>query len=223
MVAALTAACASVPTSPRPDSRPDRPAHVHAIRPDNIRRVAAELPPGYEVAGVEGVSSPAGSWGLGPRWTADPPQCAALADPGRWRGDPAHAGPESGQGVSGSGAGGILYAVVVALPIDPVAANPARIGDCARWAMTNGRATAGIRLIDPPRIDGVETLGMASDTMTSVEGGTKIASRAHTFTTYLGDYYVFTTLVTDPGSAHRPLAPQVAADLLAKTVTALRG
>jgi hypothetical protein len=89
--------------------------------------------------------------------------------------------------------------------------------------MTNGRATAHVHLIEPPRIDGVQTVGMTIDTTTLVEGGNKIDSRANTFTAYLGDYYAFTTLVSDPGSPHPPLPPQFAADLLAKTVSALRG
>ena len=41
--------------------------------------------------------------------TAKPPQCATLADPGNGR-------DQSAQGVSGSGRGGIIDAVVVALP-----------------------------------------------------------------------------------------------------------
>lgn len=219
MAAVLTAACASAPAPRMPDSRPDRPAHVLVIEPANIRRVAAELPPGYEVASVASVFSPAGSWGLGSDWTADPARCAALADPGRGRGGVS----DSAQGVSGSGAGGIVYAVVVALPADPVTANPADIADCGRWVMTNRHATAGIRLIDAPGIDGVETLGIASNTTTSVEGGTQIASRAHTFTAYLGDYYAFTTLITDPGSTHPQLPARFAADLLVKTVSVLHG
>jgi hypothetical protein len=39
---------------------------------------------------------------------------------------------------------------------------------------------------------------------------------------YLGDYYAFTTLISDPGSPESPLTPQFAADLLVKTVSALR-
>ena len=79
-----------------------------------------------------------------------------------------------------------------------------------------------MRLVDPPRIDGAETVAMASDTMTSAEGGRRIGSHAETFIAYLGDYCAFTTLVTDPGSAHAALPTQFAADLLVKTVSALR-
>ncbi len=63
---------------------------------------------------------------------------------------------------------------------------------------------------------------MTTDITTSVEGGNQIVSRTNTFTAYLGDYYAFTTLISDPGSPHSSLTPQFAADLLVKAVSALR-
>ncbi len=88
--------------------------------------------------------------------------------------------------------------------------------------MVDGHTTASVRLIDAPHIDGVATLGMVADTKSSVESGTEIDSRSYTFTAYLGNYYAFTTLITDPGSALPALPPQFAADLLVKTVSTLR-
>jgi hypothetical protein len=89
--------------------------------------------------------------------------------------------------------------------------------------MTGRRASAHIRLIDAPHIDAAETLGMTVEIVTSVEGGNEIASQASTFTAYLGDYYAFTTLISDPGSPHPALTQEFAADLLVKTVSAVRG
>ena len=88
--------------------------------------------------------------------------------------------------------------------------------------MIDGHTTAIARLTDPPHIDGAETLGMVADTKSSVESGTEIDSRIYTFTAYLGNYYAFTTLIADPGSALPALPPQFAADLLVKTVSTLR-
>jgi Domain of unknown function (DUF5642) len=88
--------------------------------------------------------------------------------------------------------------------------------------MTSRRATARVNLVDPPRIDGAETLGMAADITTSVEGGNEIGSRANTFTAYLGDYYAFTTVISDPGSPDSALTPLFASNLLVKAVSALR-
>lgn len=213
MVAVLAVGCAS---SPKPAPSPSSPEPQVHVNPANIKRVGRELPPGYEVTSVVGVSAPVGIWGFGAGWTADPQQCAALADP-------AHGSAESAQGVSGSGPGGIVYAVVAASPSGPMLLDRNVVAECGHWAMTAGRATASVHLIDAPQIDAVPTIGMVCDTTTSVEGGSEIDSRAYTFTAYLGDYYAFTTLMTDPGSAHRSLPAQFAADLLVKTVAALRG
>ena len=87
----------------------------------------------------------------------------------------------------------------------------------------HGHTDASVRLTDAPHVDAAETVGMVAEIKSSVESGTEIDSRAYTFTAYLGDYYAFTTLTTDPGSALPALSPQFAADLLVKTVSALRG
>lgn len=211
MVILLAAGCANSPElPPTPSGTP-----VHQVNPANIKRVGRELPSGYEMAAVSGVAGPPTIWGLGGKWTADPPRCAALADA-------PHGQSEAARGISGSGAGGILYAVVRALPGGSVAPDPALVAECPHWTMTDGRATARVQLIEAPRIDGAQALGMATDTGTLVEGGNEIVSRANTFTTYLDGYYAFTAAVTDPGSPQPPLPPQSVADLLVKMVAELR-
>lgn len=212
LVLALMAGC-SQPLEPSP--RSSSAGQASHINPANIKKVAGALPAGDEVAGVTGVSSPAALWGLTGRWMADPPQCAVLADPLG-----AHGGP--GHGVSGSGPGGISYAVVAASTTGPVALDPVRVAGCRHWTMTQGRTTARVRLVDAPPIDGVGTLGMASEVRTFVEGGAEIDSGTHTFVAYLGEYYAFTALVADPGAPHPALDPRFVADLLVKSVSALR-
>ncbi len=209
----LLAACAH-PHQAAPASSTSAPASH--INPANIRRVGRELPPGYEVTGVSGVTAPTAVWGLGAGGAAVPPRCAALADPADGHGGPA-------QGISGSGAGGIVYAVVAAAPTGPVTLDRPLVAHCRQWGMSSARATARVHLVDPPHIDGAQTLGMAAEITTSVEGGNEIDSRADTFTAYLGDYYAFTTLISEPGSPHPQLSPRFAADLLVKAVSALRG
>ena len=213
VVVLLLASCAHA-RQPAPTTSGSTQARQ--VNPANIRRVGRELPPGYEVTEVSGVAAPPTIWGLGGDGAATPARCAVLADPAGGHG-------QSAQGISGSGAGGIVYAVVVAAPTGPVALDQSLVTQCRGWTMTSGRATARVHLVDPPRIDGAETLGMATDITTSVEGGNEIGSRANTFTAYLGDYYAFTTLISDPGSPDAALTPQFAADLLVKTVSALRG
>jgi hypothetical protein len=210
-VALLLAACGQASET----TAPSRSAPARRINPAKIKRVGGELPPGYEVSAVSDTPDPPTIWGLGGGWTADPARCAVLADPADRQG-------VSAQGISGSGVGGIVYALVVAAPRGLVALDQTVVAGCPHWGMSSGRATSRVHLIESPRIDGAQTLGMAADTTTSVEGGNEIVSRASTFTAYLGDYYAFTTLISDPGAAHPPLPPQFAADLLVKSVSALR-
>lgn len=230
LAALLVAACAQspapvpalsptkAPTSPTSPSQPS----ATGVNPANIKRIGGQLPPGYEVTnGIPSAPSPRVIWGLKAEVTAQPPQCAPLADPGNGR-------DQAAQGVSGSGSGGIVDAVVVTLPPlpGPVAPDHTLPAGCGQWSMMAGRAgniKADIRLTDSPHIDGAQTIGMVADIRTSVESGTEIDSRAYTFIAYLDGYYAFTTVTTDPGSALPALTPQFAADLLVKTVSALRG
>lgn len=194
-------------------SAPSASAPSRHIDPANIRRVRRDLPPGYEAAPVADVTAPSDIWRLGGAGVATPARCAPLADPGGGHGQRA-------QGISGSGAGGTVYAVVVA---GPVALDPALVAQCRQWGITGRRASAHVHLVDAPHIDGADTVGMTADILTSVEGGNEIGSRASTFTAYLREYYAFTTVVSDPGSPNAALTPQFAADLLVKTVSAVRG
>jgi hypothetical protein len=212
MVFPLLVACAH-PSQHAPV--PSAGAAARYVDPANIRRVRRDIPPGYEVTTMSGVTAPPGIWGLGEAGVAAPPRCAALADPVGGHG-------QSSQGISGSGAGGTVYAMVVAAT-GPLALDQSLVAQCRQWSMTGRRASARVHLVDAPRIDGAETLGMAAEIVISVEGGSEIASRASTFTAYLGDYYAFTTLISDPGSPDAALTPQFVADLLVKTVSVLRG
>jgi hypothetical protein len=215
----LVAGCAHS-HAPSPSATPTKSPSGHGavVNPANIKRVVRELPPNYEVTtGIPAGATPRMIWSLAPDAAVirvEPPQCATFADPGNGR-------DQSAQGVSASGTGGIVDAVVVALP-GPVDLDRNLVAACARWTMSDRHTTAGVRLIVAPHIDGVETLGMVADTKSSVESGTEIDSRVYTFTAYLGNYYAFTTLTTDPGSALPALPPQFAADLLVKTVSTLR-
>lgn len=218
VLALVVAACAHPRTPPPPPAAAKSPTPSAAVHPANIKRVVRDLPPGYEATtGIPSGATPQLIWTLGSdaaESTAKPPQCAMLADP-------AEGHDQSAQGVSGSGSGGIIDAVVVALP-GPVGLPADLAAACGQWTMTAGRTTATVHLTDAPHIDGAPTLGMVADVKSSVESGTEIDSRTYTFTAYLGNFYAFTTLTTDPGSALPALPPQFAADLLVKTVSTLR-
>jgi hypothetical protein len=215
----LVTACVHSP-APTPSATPLLPSpHGTAVNPANIKRVVRDFPPGYEMtSNIPSAVAPEVTWGLGADASeimARPGRCAALADPGIGR-------DQFAQGVSGSGPGGIIDAVVVALP-GPVDLDGTLVAACGRWTMKSGRTTAAVRLAAAPHVDGAQTLGMVADLRSVVESGTQIDSRAYTFIAYLGNYYAFTTLITDPGAALPALSPQFAADLLVKTVSTLRG
>jgi len=159
------------------------------VDPQRIKRVRGDLPPGYEVADIDGPALISGFWGFRSGWTAEPPQCAALVGP--------TADPASTQGLSGSGPGGIVYVVVVTAQSGAVAPDPALIADCGQWTMGYGRSMATVNLVEAPGIDGADTVGMATEIKTVVESGTETDSRAQTFSAYLGEHFVFVTLVTD--------------------------
>jgi hypothetical protein len=211
----LLTACGTHSPSHRPSVTTSSSPHGSAVNPANIKRVVRDLPAGYDVtSGNPSGASPRAIWGLDSDATSKPAPCAALADPGKGR-------DQSAQGLSASGQGGIVNVAVVALPDSDLDHDV--LDDCGQWSMTAAHTTAAVRLTDPPHIDDAQTVGMIVDLKSAVESGTEIDSRAYTFIAYLGGYYAFTTVTTDPGSALPALPPQFAADLLVKTVSTLRG
>jgi hypothetical protein len=182
------------------------------VNPARIERVRTELPSGYELAALSGRTAPVAFWGVGPDWIADPPRCGALADP--------VAGAATTRGWSASGAGGIVYAVAAG---SRATLDPSLIDECGQWTVSAGHTSGRVTIAAAPAIDGAATVGLSTTTITVVEGGTETHSHADTFTAYLGDYVAFVTVVSDPGSPNPPLGQDFAADLLVKTVSALRG
>jgi hypothetical protein len=209
---ALCAACGQ-PTTPARTADPAASStKAGRVDPSNLARVRTGVPAGYELADLTGPASPLAFWGIGPGWTADPPQCAALADPAP--------GEQAVHGWSASGPGGIVYAVVedTARGLDA-----ALVGECGVWTVSAGHTSGFVTSVAAPPIEGAGTVGMVTDAVTAVEGGTETHSRADTFSAYLDGHVAYVTVVTDPGSAGPTLPPDFAARLLAKTVTAVRG
>jgi uncharacterized protein DUF5642 len=213
-VLCVATACGG-PDTPPPTSPTETSAANTQVNPAKINRVRSELPAGYEVSDLGGPASPAAFWGFQPGWVTEPPQCGVLANPAT---DEA-----TTKGWSGSGPGGIVHAAVTGSPTSPVTFEPAILTECGQWSVGSGNTTGTVTLIDAPAIEGAATVGMDTRADTVVEGGTRTASAAYTFSAYLGDYLAFVTVVTEPGSPNPSLGPEFAADLLVKTVSALRG
>jgi hypothetical protein len=197
--------------TPSPTSTVDASGAQTHVDPGKITRARGGLPPGYEVTDLGGPVSPVAFWGLAPGWVAEPAACGVLASPG---GD-----DSTTKGWSASGPGGIVHDAVV----ERVSFDQSLLADCRQWTLTSGNTTGTVGPVDAPAIDGATTVGMSTVAKTVVEGGTETTSAASTFSAYLGDYLVFVTVVTDPGSPNPPLGQEFAANLLAETVSALRG
>ncbi|MEU0494643.1 DUF5642 family protein [Mycobacterium sp. NPDC006124] len=176
-----------------------------------MERVRADLPTDYEFTPLPARAEPVALWGLGAQWVADPPSCAGLGNP---------AAGSSLRGWSASGPSGIVYAVVAdASPI----LDETLVDACGTWQVSAGHTSGVVGVVSAPVVDGAPTLGLSADVTTTVEGGTETHSHAETYLAYLGQHVAYVTVVTDPGSSAPPIAPGFAADLLVKTVAAIRG
>lgn len=212
-----TLAC-GVACGTRPATEPAQPSSTSrttgdaaSVNPARIERARQDLPPGYEVVPIGPEATPVALWGFGPDWRADPAACGALAA----------REVEPTRGWSASGPGGIVYAGVSKL-----GPGPADRGDasCEQWSVSGGHSVGTVTAVAAPPIEDAVTAGMSTAVTTIVEGGTETRSHADTFTADLGaGYHVFVSVVTDPGSPNPALDPTFAADLLVKTVSALRG
>ena len=209
-VALLAAACGS--SDDPPPEVTMSPGASPQLNPARIDRVRDDLPDGYEVADLPGPVRPTSLWGFGAQWSAEPPQCGPLADP--------VVEPATTKGWSGSGTGGIVYAVVAE---STAGLDPAVTAECGQWTLSAGQASGTVSLVAAPAIADAETVAMATVTTTVVEGGTETHSHADTVTAYLDGHVAFVTVVTDPGSPHPQLGADFAGALMVKTVAALRG
>ena len=198
-----------------PPNPPPQPAVTmpREINPANVVRVRSALPQGYEVAEVNGPVSAAGLWGFGIDWTAEPSQCARLADPA-----PSDPGA---RGLSASGPGGTVFVVASAMADDAPGFD--LITQCERWTMTFVHTSAEVTRVEAPVINGAVTVAWRAATRTIVEAGSETNSLATSASAYFDHHVVYVTLVTDPGSPDPPLDSGFVADTLATTVAALRG
>ncbi|MCG7593020.1 DUF5642 family protein [Mycobacterium sp. PSTR-4-N] len=208
-MAAGLAACGSGPAPVAVTPSPAKPAAP--INPARVERSRSALPAGYEITTYQGPPAPVALWGMRVPAVTEPPQCAVLAAPA--------ADPSTSRGWSGSGPGGIAYAVIAAVPGD----GHALPRDCGRWTVSAGPTTATVVGVPAPTIAGADVVGMRTDAVTVVEGGTETRLHAQTFIASLDRYVCLVSLVTDPGSPQTPLGPDFAARLLTETVSALRG
>lgn len=200
----MAVACGPQPPSPPP------PSAAPSINLADIEAVRSALPADYEIGDLDGPVSAASLWGFGTGWTADPPQCAALADP-------APTDPDA-RGISASGPGGTVFILAAGAGGGP----PDAAGGCDAWTMRYGHTTAEVTRSAPPDVEDSRTLAWRAVARTVVESGSATLTDAATTIAYLDAHVVVVIVVTDPGSTHPPLGSSFADGLLAAAVTALR-
>jgi len=149
--------------------------------------------------------------------TFDPANCAKVA-----------AGPEMPpdlQGnmaaVSAEGNGNRFVVIAVetskALPFN----DPGK--DCTKVAFSGAQVRGGIEVIDAPKIDGTQTLGIHR-VLQAVVGGSARTGELYDYSAQFGDYQVIVIAnpLVIPDQPVAPVDTQRARDLLVKAVTAVR-
>ena len=149
--------------------------------------------------------------------TFDPPNCAKVA-----------AGPDMPPGVQGnmaavSAEGGGNRFVVIAIETSQALPLAAPGKDCSKVTFVGPQMRGGNEVVDAPKIDGTQTLGIREVRQLLV-GGSARAGELYDYFAQFGDYQVIVTAnpLVNPGQPVAPVDTQRARDLLVKAVGAIR-
>ena len=149
--------------------------------------------------------------------TFDPPNCAKVA-----------AGPDMPPGVQGnmaavSAEGGGNRFVVIAIETSQALPLAAPGKDCSKVTFAGPQMRGGNEVVDAPKIDGTQTLGIREVRQLLV-GGSARAGELYDYFAQFGDYQVIVTAnpLVNPGQPVAPVDTQRARDLLVKAVGAIR-
>ncbi|HYB82440.1 MAG TPA: DUF5642 family protein [Mycobacterium sp.] len=95
--------------------------------------------------------------------------------------------------------------------------------DCAKVAFSGAQVRGGIEVIDVPKIDGTQTLGIHR-VLQAVVGGSARTGELYDYSAQFGDYQVIVIAnpLVIPDQPVTPVDTQRARDLLVKAVTAVR-
>ena len=149
--------------------------------------------------------------------TFDPPNCAKVA-----------AGPDMPPGMQGnmaavSAEGGGDRFVVIAIETSQALPLAAPGKDCSKVTFVGPQMRGGNEVVDAPKIDGTQTLGIREVRQLLV-GGSARAGELYDYFAQFGDYQVIVTAnpLVNPGQPVAPVDTQRARDLLVKAVGAIR-
>ncbi len=149
--------------------------------------------------------------------TFDPPNCAKAA-----------AGNDMPPGVQGnmaavSAEGGGNRFVVIAIETSQALPLDAPGKDCSKVTFTGPQMRGGNEVVDAPKIDGTQTLGIREVRQMQV-GGSAHAGELYDYSAQFGDYQVIVTAnpLVNPDQPVAKVDTQRARDLLVKAVGAIR-
>ena len=149
--------------------------------------------------------------------TFDPPNCAKVA-----------AGPDMPPGMQGnmaavSAEGGGDRFVVIAIETSQALPLAAPGKDCSKVTFVGPQMRGGNEVVDAPKIDGTQTLGIR-EVRQMLVGGSAHACELYDYSAQFGDYQVIVTAnpLVNPGQPVAPVDTQRARDLLVKAVSAIR-
>ena len=148
----------------------------------------------------------------------DPAQCAKVA-----------LGPDMPPGLQGnmaavSAEGNGNRFVVIAVETSQTLPFTEPGSDCNKVAFTGPQLRGGIEVVDTPKIDGTQTLGIHRVLQAIYEGAARTGD-LYNYTAQFGDYQVIVVAnpLVIPGQPVKPVDTQRARDLLVKGVGAVRG
>jgi hypothetical protein len=149
--------------------------------------------------------------------TFDPPNCAKVA-----------AGPDMPPGLQGnmaavSAEGGGNRFVIIAIETSQALPLDAPGKDCTKVTFAGPQMRGGNEVVDAPKIDGTQTLGIR-EVRQMLVGGSARAGELYDYSAQFGDYQVIVTAnpLVNPGQPVAPVDTQRARDLLVKAVSAIR-
>jgi len=122
-----------------------------------------------------------------------------------------------------SAEGGGNRFVVIAIETSQALPLAAPGKDCSKVTFAGPQLRGGNEVVDAPKIDGTQTLGIREVRQLLV-GGSARAGELYDYFAHFGDYQVIVTAnpLVNPGQPVAPVDTQRARDLLVKAVSAIR-
>ena len=185
-----------------------------------ISKVKSDFGPGYKVKDTAktGIDPKVlTTHKLPPGLTFDPPDCASFVI-----GDDMPPGLQGNMAaVAAEGDGGRFIAMALQTSAPVPFQEPPR--NCNKVVFQGGRVRGLIEVVETPKIEGTQTLGVHRVLQTVVQGKPR-SGELYNYSAHFGDYQVIVTAnpMLAQGQAPKPVDTKQARDLLVKSVAAIK-